>query len=125
MGTREATESQELLKRLAAHDEDSLRAVLAPAPQSGSPDQHPAPALDRRTRGLVRLAALLALDAPTASVHWAVELASAAGVDDAAVIGALRSTADIAGSAQLVANAPRVALSLGFDVDEPPGPARN
>jgi alkylhydroperoxidase family enzyme len=125
MGTRGTTESQELLKRLAAHDEESLRAVLAPAPRPGAPDQHRAPALDRRTRGLVRLAALLALDAPTASVHWAVELASAAGVDDAAVIGTLRSTADIAGSAQVVANAPRVALSLGFDVGEPLGPAQH
>jgi alkylhydroperoxidase/carboxymuconolactone decarboxylase family protein YurZ len=124
MGTRGTAGSQELLKRLAAHNEDSLRAVLAPTPESGAPDQHPAPALDRRTRSLVRLAALLALDAPTASVQWAVELAAAAGVDDAAVIGALQSTAEVAGSAQLVRNAPRVALSLGFDV-EPAGPGEN
>lgn len=74
--------------------------------------------LDRRTRLLVWLAALLSVGASTETLHWAVERVWASGADDAAVIAAFEATAPIAGSAQLVANAPRLALALGFDVEE-------
>ena len=66
---------------------------------------------------LIRLAALLAVGACTNSLRWAVELAAAAGADDDAIVGALLAGAAVAGSAQVVSSAPRLALALGFDVE--------
>ena len=68
---------------------------------------------------LVRLAALLALGAPTTSLRWAVELATTAGADDDAVVAVLLRTAPVAGAAEVVAAASRLALALGFDVELP------
>jgi 4-carboxymuconolactone decarboxylase len=121
------SEPRDLLRRLARHDEHSLRTVLAPTPSSASGDQC-AFSLDRRTRLLVRLAALLVVDAPTDSLRWAVDLASASGADDDALASVLLTAGSAAGSAQLVASAPRMALALGFEpADESklrvPGPS--
>ena len=110
------SDARELLRSLARSDERSVRAVLTPNPEFGRDRAAVLEALDRRTRVLVRIAALLAIDAPTTSLRWAVELASSMGVDDDAVIEALAAAASAAGSAQLVASAPRLALALGFDV---------
>lgn len=73
--------------------------------------------LDRRTRALVELAALLVADAATASLRWAVDAAWSAGVDDAALVQVLVSSARDAGTTQTVSNAPRLALALGLDVE--------
>jgi hypothetical protein len=66
---------------------------------------------------LVRLAALLAIGAPTETVRWAVELAMATGASDAAVAAVLLSTAPDTGWAQAASSASSLALALGFDVD--------
>jgi alkylhydroperoxidase/carboxymuconolactone decarboxylase family protein YurZ len=112
-----ASEARELLRRLAAGDEASLRAVLAPTPERGSVDRAFPTTLDRQTRDLVRLAALLAVEASSTSLRWAVELASTNGVDDDAIVGALASTARATGASQAVSSAPRLALALGFDLE--------
>jgi 4-carboxymuconolactone decarboxylase len=105
----------ELLARLAAGDERSLRKVLSPSPSAGATGDAPRGSLDRRIGSLVRLSALLAADACTTSLHWAVESALASGVDEDAVVGVLLATAPIAGSAWLVAAAPRLALALSIE----------
>jgi 4-carboxymuconolactone decarboxylase len=110
-------EAQDLLRRLAANDDRSLRTVLAPTPEFGAGHERLGPPLDRKTRALVRLGALLAVGAPTASLRWAVELASATGVDEREALGALFAAGSAAGSAQLVSSAPRLALALGFDLE--------
>jgi hypothetical protein len=102
----------ELLRRLASHDESLLRRVLRPGPTR---DLDPICALDRRTRVLVRLVALFAVDAGTPSVRWAAELASAAGAGVDAMAAALVSTGRTAGSAQLVASASRLATALDLE----------
>jgi alkylhydroperoxidase/carboxymuconolactone decarboxylase family protein YurZ len=112
------SEPRELLRRLAAHDEGSLRSAMAPTPEFEHDYALSLPALDRRTRVLVRLAALIAMGACTESLCWAVELASTSGADDAALAAVLIATGSVAGSAQLVESAPRLALALGFE----PGP---
>lgn len=66
---------------------------------------------------LVRLAALFAVDASTESLRWALDLASAAGVGDDAVVAALVTAGSAAGSAQLAASARRLALALGFEIE--------
>jgi 4-carboxymuconolactone decarboxylase len=110
-------EPEALLRRLAAGDESCLRTVLAPTPEFDDAGPLAGDALDRRIRVLVRVAALLAVNAPTAALCWAVELASTAGADDRALVGVLASAAPAAGAAQLVANAPRLALALGIDME--------
>jgi len=102
--------TEQLLRRLADNDEVCLQAVLA----SERPD---AAVLDRETWALVRLAALLAVDAATASLRWAVDVASAKGLDDVALVQVLLTAASAVGAAQTVANAPRLALALGLDLE--------
>jgi alkylhydroperoxidase/carboxymuconolactone decarboxylase family protein YurZ len=96
--------------------------VLVPTPEFGSGDTLTGWALDGRTRVLVRLVALLAVDACTESLRWAVDLAAAAGVDDDAVVATLIAAGPAAGSAQLAASAPRLALALGCEVATEAGP---
>jgi alkylhydroperoxidase/carboxymuconolactone decarboxylase family protein YurZ len=109
------SEPRELLRRLAAADERSLRTAMAPTPEFERDYALTKPALDRRTRVLVRLAALIAVGASTESLRWAVELASTTGADDDALAAVLVATGSAAGAAQLVESAPRLALALGFD----------
>jgi len=109
------SEARDLLRRLAAHDERSLRTAMSPTPEFDQGSTQIKPALDRRTRVLVRLAALIAVGACTESLRWAVELASTTGADDDALAAVLIATGFAAGSAQLVESAPRLALALGFD----------
>lgn len=95
---------------------------MTPTPEFASDYGLTQPALDRKTRVLVRLAALIAVGACTESLRWAVELASTSGADDAALAAVLLTTASAAGSAQLVEIAPRLALALGFEpAPESPG----
>jgi 4-carboxymuconolactone decarboxylase len=105
-------EARQLLRRLAAGDEPSLEMVLWPGAAS-----RPA-LLDTRTRLLVRLAALLAMDASTESLRWAVDLASAAGADDEAVAAVLIVSGHTAGSAQLAKSAARLASALGIEAGD-------
>ena len=110
-------ELEALLRGLAAGDERCLRTVMAPTPEFGDAQPLAGETLDRRTRVLVRLAALLAVGAPTTSLRWAVELASATGADDGALMDVLVTAAPAAGAAQIVSSAPRLALALGFDIE--------
>jgi hypothetical protein len=109
------SESRELLRRLAANDQASLKMVLAPSPIEGSPAPRSLSMLDRRTRVLVHLAALLVLDASTESLRRATDLASTSGADDGALAAVLVAAGFVAGSAQLVAIAPRLALAMDLE----------
>jgi alkylhydroperoxidase/carboxymuconolactone decarboxylase family protein YurZ len=97
--------------------------VLAPIPETDDASTFDersragTPGLDGRTRVLVRLAALLALGAPTASVRWAVELASATGATVEALAAVLVRTAPDAADARLSSSASRLALALDIDLD--------
>lgn len=108
----ESGQAVDLLRRLASHDEGLLRRVLRPVPALGSNNLC---ALDRRTRLLVRLGALVAVDAAIPSLRWAAELAAASGAGDDALAEVLVSASKAAGSAQLVASAPRLAQALDLE----------
>lgn len=105
--------SRELLRRLAAHDEPALRAMLRS-------DPHPGGALDRLTRALVQLSALLAADAATPSLRLAAETAAMSGADDAALVHVLETTAATAGDAQASTSATRLAAALEMDLESRP-----
>ena len=102
--------SRRLLRDLAAHDEQCAQGVLSFAPEMSS-------GLDRRTFALVQLSALLALDAATDSVRWAVDRAATNGIGDSMLAEVLVSIAPAAGAARAVASAARLALALDVDVE--------
>lgn len=112
------TAREQLLRGLAAGDENLLRSVLAVSPLRARPARTPPPAgLPPATRALVVLAALLAANASTTSLRWAVELGDQAGVEDEEVIAVLATVAAVVGSARVVAAAPRLALAIGYDIE--------
>jgi alkylhydroperoxidase/carboxymuconolactone decarboxylase family protein YurZ len=103
-----------VLRRLAAGDARFLDGAFRP---EGANGEAPAINLDRSTRVLVELAALLAADAPTTSVRWAAERAAAAGAGDEELLGVLLAAGAAAGGAQMVTSAPRLALALDLDLE--------
>ncbi|MBV9048239.1 MAG: hypothetical protein JOY58_08215 [Solirubrobacterales bacterium] len=102
---------------MTSNDERSTEAVLALRVESANPSVADAAALTPRVRALVRLAALFAVDAPTSSLRWAVELASCAGADDDDIVGVLVTVGSDIGLAQVVSIAPRLALAIGYDIE--------
>lgn len=101
--------TEDLLRRLATSDERCIQSVLEPGYRS-------APALDRDARALVQLSALLAADAVTTSLRWAVDAACAVGVDDVTLTQVLVAIAPLAGTVQTAASAARLALALDVDL---------
>jgi 4-carboxymuconolactone decarboxylase len=73
--------------------------------------------LDDKTIALVRLSALVALDAAPSSYRRMTDMAFGAGatVDD--VVATLVAVAPTVGLARLVTATPRLALAAGYDID--------
>jgi alkylhydroperoxidase/carboxymuconolactone decarboxylase family protein YurZ len=105
-------EAEQLLRRLSESEDESLRRVLALRPATGECDL----ALTPRVRTLVRLAALVAGDASTTTLRWAVELAWSAGAADEEIVGVLLSIGREVGLPRIVDGAPRLAAAIGYDV---------
>ena len=76
--------------------------------------------LDPRSFALVKVAALIALDAPPASYLWQVVNALDAGVAPEELVGVLRAIAPQVGLPRIVAAAPELMVALGLAL--PPGP---
>jgi len=70
--------------------------------------------LDPRTFSLVKIAALVALDAPPASYMWQVSNALDAACTPDELVGVLRAIAPQVGGPKIVAAAPELMLSLGL-----------
>lgn len=83
------------------------------------PDATPAdlPRLDARTEALLRIGALVALDAPPSSFRTEVDGAQRAGARLPDLLAVLVAVAGIVGSARVVSAAPRIALAAGYDVE--------
>ena len=73
--------------------------------------------LDPRTEALVRIGALIALDAPPASFRCAVEDAQRVGARQEDLLATLMAVAGIVGTPRIVSAAPRIALAAGYDVE--------
>ncbi len=73
--------------------------------------------LDARTFALVKIAVLIALDAPPASYAWQVGNALADGVTPEDILGVLRAVAPQVGGPRVVAAAPEIMVALGLDLD--------
>jgi len=70
--------------------------------------------LDGRSYALVKLAALIALDAPPASYLWQVSNALAEGATPEDLVGVLIAIAPQVGGPKLVAAAPELMLAMGL-----------
>jgi alkylhydroperoxidase/carboxymuconolactone decarboxylase family protein YurZ len=102
---------KETLRRLTLNDEGYVAQVLGgrATPVAGA-------FLDARTEDLLRLAALIAMDAGPSAMDTAVAAAMAAGASPGDIVDVLLLVAPSVGSARLVGVAPRIAEALGYDV---------
>jgi 4-carboxymuconolactone decarboxylase len=64
---------------------------------------------------LVRLGALVAVGAATASLRRTVQLALAAGATETEIVGVLVAVAPTVGLARVVATAPKLATAIGYE----------
>jgi 4-carboxymuconolactone decarboxylase len=79
---------------------------------------HQGSGLDARTFALVKIASLIALDAPPASYAWQVANALDEGATPEDILGVLRAVAPQVGGPRVVAAAPEIMLALGLSLDE-------
>jgi len=70
--------------------------------------------LDSRTFALVKIAALIALDAPPASYAWQVANALSDGATPDDILAVLRAIAPQVGGPRVVAAAPEIMVALGL-----------
>ena len=76
--------------------------------------------LDARSYSMVKIAALVAVDAPPASYLWQVENAIADGVSPQEILGVLFAVAPQVGGPRVVAAAPEIMLALGLSLPDEP-----
>ncbi|HYB14239.1 MAG TPA: carboxymuconolactone decarboxylase family protein [Streptosporangiaceae bacterium] len=74
--------------------------------------------LDARSYALVKIAALIALDAPPASYLWQVANALDAGATPEDIFGVLVAIAPQVGGPRLVGAAPEIMVALGLSLPE-------
>jgi 4-carboxymuconolactone decarboxylase len=74
--------------------------------------------LDPRTYSLVKIAVLIALDAPPASYAWQISNALEEGATPEDIMGVLRAVAPQVGGPRVIAAAPEIMLAMGLDLDE-------
>jgi 4-carboxymuconolactone decarboxylase len=109
------TGTRDLLASLAMGD----LGVLDEAAQLRETEQL-ASGLDARTFSLVKIAALIALDAPPASYLWQVANALEAGATPQDFAGVLRAVMPQVGGPRAMAAAPELMVALGLEL--PAGP---
>ena len=74
--------------------------------------------LDPKSLALVRLAALVAIGGAVASYGVHADAAVSAGATRAEIVDTLIGVVPVVGMPRVVAAAPKLALALGFDVEE-------
>jgi len=72
--------------------------------------------LDARAFSLVKIAALIAVDAPPASYLWQVSNALDAGATPNEILGVMRAIAPQVGGPRVVAAAPEIMVALGLSL---------
>ena len=74
--------------------------------------------LDPRTYSLVKIAVLVALDAPPASYLWQVANALDSGATPKEIVGVLRAVAPQVGGPKCIAAAPEIMMALGLSLPD-------
>jgi 4-carboxymuconolactone decarboxylase len=112
--------AEDLLRRVALNDERVLGNVMTRRVGADSGTE-----LDSRVDLLVRLGALLALEAAAPSLRDVVEKAAAAGVTTNEIVGVLVCVGPTIGVASMVASASRLATVIGYDLEDGHDPAHD
>ena len=100
-----------ILRKLALRDDALVEAIL------DRDEANELTGLDGKTWALVRLGALIAVDAAPASYLEAVDAARSAGATDDEIVGSLVSVVTLIGVPRAVSAAPKLSLAVGYDVD--------
>ena len=106
-------ETRELFGALALGDLDFLGAGL-----EARAEVRVKSGLDPRSYALVKIAALVALDAPPASYVWQVANAIAEGAAPEDILGVLVAVAPQVGGPRVVAAAPEIMVALGLTLPD-------
>jgi alkylhydroperoxidase/carboxymuconolactone decarboxylase family protein YurZ len=103
--------TRDVLLGLAMGDVDTLKEAvdLREAEQQNS-------GLDPGTFGLVKIAALIALDSPPASYLWQIANALDDGTTPEQILGVLRAVAPQVGGPKIIAAAPEIMVALGLSL---------
>jgi 4-carboxymuconolactone decarboxylase len=101
------------LRRLAVRDDRFIGALLSEERANAT-----LAGIDTRSHALLRIAALIAVDAAPPSYMSAVEDGLKAGASYDEMVGTLIAVMPIVGVARVVSAAPNLALALGYDVAE-------
>jgi alkylhydroperoxidase/carboxymuconolactone decarboxylase family protein YurZ len=105
-------ETADTLEALATAEEDIVASLLAMQLQNLE-----ASGLDARSYSLVKIAALIALDAPPASYAAQVAFALEAGVSPEEILSVLIAVAPQVGLPKAIAAAPELMLVLGLELE--------
>jgi alkylhydroperoxidase/carboxymuconolactone decarboxylase family protein YurZ len=97
--------AKEAFRRLTIGEPSSIESLVVVQP------------LDARTEAMLRISALIAIDAPVSAYRSAVEAAARAGAQMDDLLAVLLAVAGTVGSARVVSAAPRLALAAGYDVE--------
>jgi alkylhydroperoxidase/carboxymuconolactone decarboxylase family protein YurZ len=108
-----APETHQTLTGLSTGDLDILDAAIGLRDVSRE-----STGLDARTFSLVKIAALIALDAPPASYAWQIGNALDEGASPEDILGVLRAVAPQVGGPRVMAAAPEIMLALGLALPE-------
>jgi len=108
-----AADTHQTLAAVSAGDLDALETAIGLREANRE-----ASGLDGRSFALVKIASLIALDAPPASYMWQVANALEEGVTPEEILGVLRAVAPQVGGPRVVAAAPEIMLALGLTLDE-------
>jgi alkylhydroperoxidase/carboxymuconolactone decarboxylase family protein YurZ len=101
------------LRLLALRDDRFVESLLADERASASISR-----IEPRAHALVRVGALIAVNAAPPSYMSAVEAAVEAGLTREEIVGALIAVLPVVGVARVVSAAPNLGLALGYDVGE-------
>ena len=100
-----------MLRKLALRDDKFIDGLLVE-----QPDGPALTCIDPRSHALLRIAALIAMDAAPPSYMSAVEAGLEAGASYEEIVGTLIAVMPIVGVARVVSAAPNLGLALGYDV---------
>jgi alkylhydroperoxidase/carboxymuconolactone decarboxylase family protein YurZ len=103
---------QVMLRRLTVRD-DRFFASLLSSEETCADASH----LDQKSQALVRIGALIAVDAAPQSYASCVEAARYAGVSEDEIVGTLIAAMPVVGVPRIVSAAPKLGLALGYDLD--------
>jgi alkylhydroperoxidase/carboxymuconolactone decarboxylase family protein YurZ len=113
MEAQTVEEYKQTLRRLAVRDDRYIDALLSEERSNAT-----LAGIDPKSHALLRIAALIAVDAAPPSYMSAVEAGLTAGASYEEIVGTLIAVIPIVGVARVVSAAPNLGLALGYDVAE-------